>query len=206
MKWLTCACFLIGLLCTIAEDFHLEYYSTVTLECDDTKYNFTNSGQINKRYWLVPNGELISASQGSGHFEIENSNFTLTVNKISDDDFGHYFCILVRSGNNLDRIMHGVNTDGPYFGDLLKKYKHNAIIGGIAAGSLFVVVAGSCIVWQLRYQRKSQRNKAVDELDKAIDGYDLRAYDNVGIDNVELEEKNNGETKIVEDLDDEKKM
>ncbi|XP_045203899.2 uncharacterized protein LOC123556897 [Mercenaria mercenaria] len=188
MNFLCCVCFLAIPLGTIAEEYKLEYYETVSLECDASRYNFTSTQPVVKKYWLVPNGNLVSASEASGHFEID-SNFTLTVNRISDDDFGYYFCLLVRDDHNLDRIVHGLNTDGPFFGDLLEKYKKNAMIGGIAAGTLFVIVAGSCIVWQLRYQRKSQRNKAVDELDKAIDGYDLRAYDNVAIDNVELEEK-----------------
>lgn len=196
MKGLACLCFLVVLVGSIAEDFHLEYYTSVTLECDDTKYNFTNTAQINERYWLIPSGDIISAQGG---------NFSLTVHRISDSDFGHYFCILVRSDLSIDRIMHGVNSDGPYFGDLLEKYTNKAIVGGIAAGSLFVVVAGSCLVWQLRYQRKSSRNKAVDELDKAIDGYDLRAYDNVGVDNIELEEKKNGGMKDDEKVDTEKK-
>lgn len=193
MNFLSYVCILAVPLGTVGKDFSLEYYETVSLDCNESNYNFTSSESVTTRYWLVPDGNLISDSQQDGHYEID-SNFTLTVHRISDNDFGHYFCLLVRSNYTVDRIVHGVNVDGPYFGDLLEKYKKNAIIGGIAAGSLFVIVAGSCLVWQLRYQQRSNRNKAVDELDKAIDGYDLRAYDNVGIEgDGETDEKSSKE-------------
>lgn len=180
MNLLLFVCFLAFPVAIFCEDFKLEYYETVSLECNEADYNFTNTQPIKSRSWLAPDGNLINASK-DGQYDID-SNFTLTVHRISDNDFGYYFCIIVRSDYTVDRIVHGVNVDGPYFGDLLEKYKKNAMIGGIAAGTLFVIVAGSCLVWQLRFQQRSHRNKAVDELDKAIDGYDLRAYDNVGAD------------------------
>jgi hypothetical protein len=40
-----------------------------------------------------------------------------------------------------------LNVDGPYYGDLLEKYKENAKIGGIAAAVLFIIVGGSCFLW-----------------------------------------------------------
>jgi len=56
------------------------------------------------------------------------------------------------------------------------------MIGGIAAGTLFVIVAGSCLVWTFRHRQRDQRNRAVDELDKTINGFDMKSYDNVGAD------------------------
>lgn len=182
----------------IAEDFELEYYKNVAMECDETQHNFSSTVAIEEKHWMIPNGQLILVNSSDFHFVIDN-NFTLFIDRIDDDDFGIYRCLIVRSDFNIDVIEHTLNIDGPYFGDLLSKYRHNAMIGGIAAGSLFVVLAGSCIIWQLRYHKRDERNKAVDVLDKTIDGYDLKAYDNVAI---ESDNKNaaNGVTELDETM------
>jgi hypothetical protein len=178
----------------MAEDFHLEYYSNVSIDCDESKHNFTNAARIENRYWLLPNGSLVDNTTTNKQLQI-GSNFNLTILKIIDSDFGYYFCLLIRSDHTVDRIVHSLNIDGAYYGDLLEKFKRNAIIGGIAAGTLFVAVAGCCLVWQLRYQKREQKNKAVDELDKAIDGFDLKAYDNVGLEDDDAEIKKGGTPK-----------
>lgn len=185
MEHVRCLVVLLVSTTVLAEEFYLEYYTTVSMDCDDSKYNFTSSQHIEKRYWLLPDSSLLQSGQNNKHVNID-SNFTLTINKIDDNDFGYYFCLVVRSDHSVDRIRHGLNVNGPYFGDLLEKYRKNAIIGGIAAGTLFVIVAGTCLVWHMRYQTRERKNKAVDELDKAIHGFDLKAYDNVGLDNTDI--------------------
>ncbi|WAQ97884.1 hypothetical protein MAR_022257 [Mya arenaria] len=182
----------LGLGMALGTELQIEYYEPAHIDCDHTAYNFTSDKTIMEQYWLLPNGNIIqSSSNKSDNHIVMYQNFSITINKISDQDFGYYYCLLVRSDYSVDRIVHGLNTDGPYYGDLLKKYTHKAMIGGIAAGTLFVVLAGCCVVWQFHYHRRARRNEAVDELDKTINGYDLKAYDNVG-----LEVEANGEAPL----------
>ena len=167
-----------------AEDFHLEYYTDLTLNCGETEYNFTNTNPATK-YWLLPNGDFMTETVPENKriaIGADMSNFTLTITKLDDPDFGWYYCIIVWTDHSIDRIRHGVNVDGPFYGDLLDKYRHNAMIGGIAAGSLFVLLAGSCIIWHCRYRGRDDRSKVVDDLDKAIEGFDVNAYDNMAAD------------------------
>lgn len=173
------ACLVAGIV--VCDELQLEYYTSAQFECDDTMYNFTSSADIKHRYWLLPSGELIVTNTSDAHITIDD-NFALTVDKIEDEDFGHYFCLLVRDDFTVDRIVHGLNTGGPFYGDLFEKYTQKAMIGGIAAGTLFVIVAGSCLVWTFRHRQRDQRNRAVDELDKTINGFDMKSYDNVGAD------------------------
>lgn len=157
-----------------------EYFTDAVFTCNHTLHNFTSDFSINKTYWIIPNGTVISQAYSGSHVEVD-SDFTITIHRIDDDDFGNYYCLLVRSDYSVDRIKHGLNVDGPYFGDLVAIYSRRAMIGGIAGGSLFLVLMGCCLVWHFRYQQREDRNKAVDDLDRAIDGYDLKAYHNVGM-------------------------
>ncbi|KAL4230066.1 hypothetical protein ACF0H5_010451 [Mactra antiquata] len=203
--WSQLAVLTLVVLCQVcyADDVHLPYYKPVTLSCDIDQYNITDVPSIDTRYWLIPNGELISEQSHTDNLHF-NQNFSLSINKIDDEDFGYYYCILVRSDKTVDTIRHAVNVNGADFGNLLEKYRKNAITGGIAAGVLFVIVTGFCFVWRLRYQRKDQRNRAVNELDKAIDGYDLKAYDNVGFNGEATQTHNQGATAAETELKDDK--
>ena len=162
---------------TSADDFQKEYFQDISMDCDIDKYNFSRT-DLRNRYWLLPDDRLVDASLSDPRIKIE-ANYTLRITKIDDVDFGRYSCLLLFSNFTMAAIQHGVNVDGPYFGDLISKYRKNAIVGGIAAGSLFAFLAGGCLVYNFRFNKRSQRNKAVDALDKAIDGFDLQAYDNV---------------------------
>lgn len=202
MKSLLCTFVVVVLLQVCkGDEIHLEYYAQVSLSCDAEKYNITNAQDIVKRYWLLPNGDLIKVQTKTEHLNFD-SNFTLTVEKIDDPDFGYYYCLMVRSDNTIGKIRHGLNVDGADFSGLLEKYRKNAIIGGIAAGTLFVIVSGFCLVWQLRYQRRDQRNKAVDELDNAINVFDLKEYDNVGFEEAKTDRQSATNGKASPEIDD----
>lgn len=179
---------------TSSETLQLEYFTSTSLECNENKLNTSNNSIIKQKYWLIPAGVLLNQSTTNGHLRIDLNNFTLTIDRINDPDFGKYYCLLVRSDFSIDNIEYGINVDGPYYGDLLQIYSKKAMIGGIAAGSLFAVVAGSCTVWQLRYRNKNKRNKAVDEKDKATDGFDMTAaYENAVMESDERNVELNGQ-------------
>ena len=166
----------------MGDEYHLEYYAELTISCDETEYNFTHTNPANK-YWLLPDGNLIHETDDKRMAVGKDmTNFTLTLKRLDDHDFGWYYCIIVWNDHSVSQIRHGVNIDGPYYGDLLERYRHNAMIGGIAAAILFAILAGSCIIWHCRYQKHDDGNQAVEDLDKAIDGFDTKAYDNMALD------------------------
>ena len=166
----------------MAYEYHLKYYAELTISCDETEYNFTHTNPANK-YWLLPDGNLIHETDDKTMAVGKDmTNFTLTLKRLDDPDFGWYYCIIVWNDHSVSQIRHGVNIDGPYYGDLLERYRHNAMIGGIAAAILFAILAGSCIIWHCRYQKHDDGNQAVEDLDKAIDGFDTKAYDNMALD------------------------
>ena len=177
-------------------DVKQEYFTTAVFPCEYDRYNFTSNSPIKSKYWLLPNSTYLNRNHNTNGSRVYiDANFTLTVQHIDDDDFGYYFCLLIRDDHSIDSIRLGLNTDGPYFGDLAAIYAKKAMIGAIAGGSLFLILAGSCLVNQFRYHKRSQRNKAVDDLDKAIDGYDLKSYNNVGAeleDEVVIRDKGDG--------------
>ena len=168
---------------SLAEEYQLEYYTELTLSCDVTEYNFTHSNPASK-YWLLPDGNLTRETDDNNKRMVvgkDMTNFTLTLKRLDDPDFGWYYCIIVWNDNSVSHIRHGVNIDGAFYGDLLDRYRHNAMIGGIAAAILFVILAGSCIVWHCRYHKRDDGNQAMEDLDKAIDGFDTRAFDNMAL-------------------------
>ena len=169
--------------CCIAEEYQLEYYTELTLSCDETEYNFTQTNPASK-YWLLPDGNLTrETGEDNKRMAVgkDMTNFTLTLKRLNDPDFGWYYCLIVWGDHSVSHIRHGVNIDGAFFGDLLDRYRHNAMIGGIAAGILFAILAGTCIVWHCRYQKHDDGNQAVEDLGKAIDGYDTKAFDNIAL-------------------------
>jgi hypothetical protein len=48
----------------------------------------------------------------------------------------------------------GVNVDGADFSELEEQYRHNAIVGAIAAAVMVVAIGGCCAVWNYRYARR----------------------------------------------------
>ena len=184
-----------------AEDYHLEYYTTLVLTCDETEYNFTKTSPESK-YWLFPDGNLQKETKPENKTHVigtDMSNFTLTIKRLDDPDFGWYYCIIVWTDHSLNRIRHGVNVHGAYYGDLLARYRHNAMIGGIAAAVLFVILAGTCVVWHCRHKNRDARSKVVDDLDKAIGVFDTNAYDNMAAEVEDKEKKHLNSTVVQED-------
>lgn len=170
---------------TLSDNLQLEYFTSAVLECNENSLNFTNSANINRRYWLIPAGVLLNKSSTDKHVQVD-FNFTLTINEINDSDFGKYYCLLTRSDYSVDTIEHGINVDGPYYGNLPEIYSKRAMIGGIAAGSLFVVATGSCLLWQLNYVKKNRYNKKADKLHQLLNELDMKAYDNIGMEPDEM--------------------
>ncbi|XP_069131546.1 uncharacterized protein [Argopecten irradians] len=183
----------------MGDNIKVEYYNTTTLACDNNDLNITtvpsNADNIKAKYWILPSGERIDNTstakmkKGELSWSISDwSNYNLIVRNVDDEDFGFYYCVIVRDNYHVDVVQKGLNIDGPDYSKLLKRYRHNAMIGGIAAAVLFVVICGACLIDHFRYSSKKGRDRKEGlELDG---GY----YDNAAVDGV------NGQIEATEKL------
>ncbi|XP_062615737.1 uncharacterized protein LOC134277421 [Saccostrea cucullata] len=169
------------------QNIKVEYFSSATLPCDNKDLNFTMNpgGQsgVASKYWILPTGSLVDNTSKSDLVEknvyrwtlSENfSNFNLTINRVNDEDFGMYICVIVFRDSTIKIVRRGLNLDGADFSKLEEKYKENAIIGGIAAACLFVVFSAACVIWQCRYSSREKRTQKEglekgDPTEKAFD-------------------------------------
>lgn len=182
-------CFICTIITSIyCEDVKVPYFHQVTLECTDSSVNLTNydPANLHSRYWIFPSGKVYDNDNSApicGRnkcWEMNPLGFNVTIKRINDDDFGVYYCVLVLNDSSIRVLRKGLNVDGPYYGDLLEKYKENAKIGGIAAAVLFIIVGGSCFLWNCRYnKRKSKMNKENGNL---TDINMVHTYENRGTD------------------------
>ncbi|OWF41292.1 uncharacterized protein LOC110462693 isoform X2 [Mizuhopecten yessoensis] len=202
VRTLTLCCLLAVLLpVSLTDNVKVEYFTTVTLACDNRDLNITtipgNGGDIQAKYWILPSGEKIdntsTAKMQKGKLSWTISdwfNYSLTVTNVNDEDFGVYYCVLVMPNYHVEIVQKGLNVDGPDYSKLIERYRHNAMIGGIAAAVLFIVICGACLINHFRYSSKRSKNgKEGGELDG---GY----YDNAAVDPGTEGGKTNGQHDI----------
>ena len=165
-----------------AEFLHQEYFTDAILSCD-TAENETNGNplEVSNRYWLLTDGSLVNkASQLDKQYTID-ANFTLHISRISDENFGIYYCILVLNDSSLHMHRHGLNVDGASFDSLNQSYGTRAVAGVIAAASVFVLMLGLYIIYRVCFSKKAKRKKMIlEDLNKGINRFSTQFYDNVG--------------------------
>ncbi|KAK3099604.1 hypothetical protein FSP39_006926 [Pinctada imbricata] len=157
-------------------NIEVEYFAEAVVECDLNLTN-THHGSPVSKYWILPSGDVINNQSVSPIVKNMNQwtvsqdfeNFNLTLHRVDDVDFGIYRCVVVFTDYHIHVASQGVNVNGAYFGELEEKYQKSAIIGGIAAGCLFVVVGGSCLIWQYRYSKRKNEEKDRKEIDNFDD-------------------------------------
>lgn len=199
MSWLPCFTVL-GLCCLLhvvyGQNIKVEYYSRATLQCDNDKLNLSSSNQADvvSKTWILPNGNTVDNTSKSDMVErnvprwtlSENfANFNLTLNRVDDDDFGMYTCIVVFKNDKIKVVQRGLNVDGADFSKLLETYRKNAITGGIAAACLFAVFAASCVIWHCRYSSRREKDQNKEGLETGDPA--MKTFDNAA---VEMEETN----------------
>lgn len=150
--------------------------------------NPVNYARVVNQYWILPGGSMIDNTSHSDMVEtnvyrwsISKTNFNLTINRVDDDDFGMYTCVVVFDDHQVKIVRRGLNMDGADFSKLQETYRENAIIGGIAAACLFAVFSSACVIWHCRF---SSRQKEKEGLEK---GDPTQAFHNSAL---EIEETN----------------
>ncbi|XP_067661526.1 uncharacterized protein [Haliotis asinina] len=95
--------------------------------------------------WLLPNGDLVEKTTTHDRVTVFDEGKQITVNKVDDVDFGIYNCIIHNFDTQKYEIVQtGINLNGPYWGDLMEKYRMNFIVGAVAAAVVFVIMMGFC--------------------------------------------------------------
>lgn len=166
-------------------NIQVEYYTSVTLPCDDYTLNYTTSSialqsTIKYKFWILPSGEIVNRTTVMINIELSPlfENFSLMIPKVDDPDFGYYTCVIVTDDYISTKIVRrGLNIDGPSFGDLDSKYRHNAMVGGIAAVIMFVLIGSTCLICNFRFVKKM--NNRDHELKESLPNYRTAKYDNV---------------------------
>lgn len=124
---------------------NIEYFERVDLNC--AKFSSKKDVIQNVQAWILPSGEVWRHGDNmpGRHIVIRDNGFILTIDRLDDGDFGIYYCIVNAGPNTTNVIRIGVNVDGPYFGPtFMEEVKHDAMVGGIAAGCTVVLLI---IVW-----------------------------------------------------------
>ena len=161
-----------------------EYYTEAILHCDTAGTGNTTKGdnlEVVSKYWLLPNGRLVhKTSNLSDKFEL-GANFTLSIRRIADEDFGKYFCLLVLNDSSLFINRHGLNVEGAAFDSLKESYARRAIIGTVAAAGLLLFMLVVYGIYRFQFSKKAKRRQMfAEDLSKGVNRYSTAFYDNVG--------------------------
>lgn len=143
------------------------FFSTVSMLCDHPSLNVSTSPDVQNIFWVFPDGTNIYST---GDVDAEAYSFSsittpsnkvlklynLTAIEIDEAQFGHYFCLVQYAATRVVVIRWGLNVNGADFSDLLEEYRENAIVGGIAAAALLLVVGGVCLFWNVRNSKRDE--------------------------------------------------
>ncbi|XP_060605504.1 uncharacterized protein LOC132758003 [Ruditapes philippinarum] len=128
---------------------NVEYFEKVDLDC--AKF-YKHSAVIHSvKAWIMPSSDVWLTGSDTdvkdGQIAVRNNGFLLSIARLDDEDFGVYYCIVDTGVNGTQVVKIGINVDGPYYGpELTKELKHDAMVGGIAAGCALVLFI---ILWLL---------------------------------------------------------
>ena len=166
---------------SLANILHQEYYTEAKLGCDNADNQTSKDLLKVNKYWLMPDGMLLSKAVTTRGKRNIDGNFTLHISKINDGDFGLYYCITVFNDSSINIQRHGLNIDGALFDSLNHSYARRAVVGAIAAASVLVIMLLIYSLYRLRFSKKAIRRKMiVEDLHKGIDRFSTQFYDNVG--------------------------
>ncbi|ESP02194.1 hypothetical protein LOTGIDRAFT_230580 [Lottia gigantea] len=170
------------------------HHANITLPCDSDG-TIPNSTAI-QISWILPDAHLIQITQEMvkyQRYQFQQYGRSLKITDVDVDVFGIYHCMVDLQNGTILNFRHGINKDGPYFGDLMAKYKPHIVNGAIAAAIMFCValfLCGFCSFQQERGQDKlvkfREENPGVYWAPPEPLKRSTYIYDNTAIDMVEL--------------------
>lgn len=118
-----------------------EYFKSVRMRCEVGRNETIH-------LWILPSGEVLRPTNENAvnHVSLKDDGAILEIDRVDDEQFGMYLCI-VGVGDSIKVIKHGLNIDGPYYGDEYgKRVRHSAMIGGICAAGTLLIIVGLCLI------------------------------------------------------------
>lgn len=144
-------------------DLTVRYFSDVSMICDHPDLQISQQTDVRSLAWILPDGELIDSFRRPDPklYQMSRMNgsldsYNLTAMNINDAVFGYYTCIVVYDSQTkgVNVIRWGLNVDGADFTELMQTYQENAIIGGVAAAAMLVVIMAVCLLWHFRFNNR----------------------------------------------------
>ena len=188
---------------SVKRDITVPYFDNVPMVCDDISLNLTSrhqtvNHQVKSISWILPDGTTITKDSlhkpnahrpkyvfSSPKEDVPQpqadafASYNLTVLNVDDDNFGYYTCVIVHDDLSISVVRWGLNIDGADFSELMDTYRENAIIGGIAAAGMLVLVGGACLIWNFRYANRRGDDDIIRGGAVTVVGQ-TRDYDNAG--------------------------
>ena len=155
---------------TSSTSYQIEYYKSIQMNCE---FDHTETDVIQKVYmWILPNGQIIrpgDVRNNADHISLKNNGMALEIDRIDDEHFGRYMCI-VDVGSDIKVILRGLNIDGPYYSpEHYEKFKHNAMIGGICAGAVLVLLISIWIGHNLYHKsNRTVSSKDIKDMEAGV--------------------------------------
>ncbi|RUS75252.1 hypothetical protein EGW08_016987 [Elysia chlorotica] len=153
------------------------YFDTVSMTCDHPLLNVSTSpSDVLSIAWVLPDGTNVHSvgdlnherytftglkvdpTSQSGELSKALDLYNLTASEIDEDQFGYFHCVVTfKTGNGPVAVIRwGLNVNGADFSELLEEYRDNALVGGIAAACLLLLIGGCCLFWNVRNSKQDQ--------------------------------------------------
>ena len=166
------------------------YYDPQNLTCDtrpSPDVNMTDPGRA--ILWLIPNGQILKPGDVHDRVEISPDGHWLNVKRVDDADFGVYNCLVFKNGVLALNFRKGINVDGAFWGDLMKKYAPRAVVGAISAAVAFAVASVLCICYGRHQSRGQERFEAHEAMMLHVDGHQNDGYNMEDVSEIKVPEK-----------------
>ncbi len=134
-----------------------EFNSNVTLSC-----NQSLPVGNEPRYWIRPDTKIMYAGEseefrtldGMASWRVSDNAYEMIITLVQPEHFGFYYCVTNdnTSSNSEYVVKLAVNYEGPYWGDLWKKYETPTIVALSASGGFLVLAILLAITWHFRWQ------------------------------------------------------
>lgn len=145
------------------DDFNVQakYKEYKTLFCNDSRIK---DHEYAVKYWILPDltilkdGHSISfpTLDGIAYWNVTMNGKTLEIGLVQERHFGFYHCV-VTINKETKIVKKALNYHGPYFGNLWQIYKKNTMIGGIAGGSMALILICCSIFYTFKYNEKDEK-------------------------------------------------
>ncbi|CAD5114830.1 unnamed protein product [Dimorphilus gyrociliatus] len=171
-------------------DFNIKskYNEYKQLVCNDSRVSGI-AESTSFEYWILPDltiledgdSVLFPTLDGIAYWNVTNNGFILNIGLVQERHFGFYHCV-VKVGNDGKKIIvkKALNYHGAYFGNLWSTYKKNTMIGGIAGGSMALILIVCSIIYTLKFEDKDNEIQPDNDTGSIKEETNNASYTNEG--------------------------